>query len=111
LSRLSPEERFILASYYLDQRTLADNARTLAVHESTISRKLDKLNKSLRKQILTKLERSGMSRRQAEEALAVDVRDLRLNIRDRVAQETGPPAFSDKKAEVRAADVGPRPSG
>jgi RNA polymerase sigma-70 factor, ECF subfamily len=111
LSRLSPEERFILASYYLDQRTLADIARTLAVHESTISRKLDKLNKSLRKQILTKLERSGMSRRQAEEALEVDVRDLRLNIRDRVAQETGPPAFSDKKAEVRAADAGPRPSG
>ena len=52
-----------------------------------------------------------MSRRQAEEALEVDVRDLGLNIRDRVAQETGPPAFSDKKGEVRASDVGPRPSG
>jgi RNA polymerase sigma-70 factor, ECF subfamily len=111
LSSLSPEERFILASYYLDERTLAEIARTLAVHESTISRKLDKLNKSLRKQILTKLERSGMSRRQAAEALEVDVRDLRVNIRDRVAQETGPPAFSDKKGEVRASDVGPRSSG
>ena len=83
----------------------------LAVHESTISRKLDKLAKSLRKQIVVALERKGMSRRQAEEALQVDVRDLQLNIRGRLTQETGPPAFSDKKGEVRAPDVGPRASG
>ncbi len=111
LSRTAAEDRFILASYYLDGRTLAEIARTLAVHESTISRKLDKLAKSLRKQILTALERKGLSRRQAEEAMEVDVRDLRLNIRKRVAQETGPPPFSDKKGEVQAPDVGPRPSG
>jgi len=111
LSALSADERFILASYYLDGRTLAEIARTLAVHESTISRKLDKLAKSLRKHILTTLERKGMSRRQAEDAMEADVRDLRLNIRERVAQETGPPAFSDKKGEVRASDVGPRTSG
>ena len=37
-------------------RTLAEIARTLAVHESTVSRKLDKLAKSLRKQILPGLE-------------------------------------------------------
>jgi RNA polymerase sigma-70 factor (ECF subfamily) len=111
LSRLSAEERFILASYYLDGRTLAEIARTLAVHESTISRKLDKLAKFLRKQILIALERKGMTRRQAEEALQVDVRDLRLNIRDRLAQETGLPTFSDKKGEIRASDAGPRTSG
>jgi RNA polymerase sigma-70 factor (ECF subfamily) len=110
LSRLSAEERFILASYYLDGRTLAEIARTLVVHESTISRKLDKLAKSLRKQILAALERKGLSRRQAEEALEVDVRDLRLNIRDRMAQEMGSPTFSDKKVEVRGSDVGPQPS-
>ena len=111
LSGLSAEDRFILASYYLDDRKLADIARTLAVHESTISRKLDKLAKSLRKQIVSLLERKGMSRRQAEEALEVDVRDLSLNIRDRVAQETPAPAFSDKKGEVRTPDVGPQASG
>ena len=111
LSKASAEDRFILASYYFDGRTLAEIARTLAVHESTISRKLDKLAKSLRKKILTALERRGMSRRQAEEALEVDVRDLRLNIRNRVAQESGPPAFSDKKSEVPASDVGPGASG
>src|SRR6266404_4356737 len=111
LCRASAEDRFILASYYLDGRTLAEIARTLAAHESTISRKLDKLAKSLRKQILTALERKGMSRRQAEEALEIDVRDLRLNIRNQVAQETGPPAFSDKKGEIPAPDVGPPASG
>jgi RNA polymerase sigma-70 factor (ECF subfamily) len=111
LSRLSGEERFILASYYLDDRTLAEIARMLAVHESTISRKLEKLAKSMRKRILAALERKGMSRRQAEEALEVDVRDLRLNIRGRVAQETEARAFSEKKAEGPTSDLGPRASG
>ena len=104
LAALSAEDRFVLASYFLDGRTLAEIARSLGVHESTISRKLDKLAKSLRKQILAGLGRRGMSRRQAQEALEVDVRDLRVNIRSRLAQETGGPAFSKKKAEAPAGD-------
>jgi RNA polymerase sigma-70 factor (ECF subfamily) len=102
LAALPSEDRFVLASYFLDERTLAEIARTLMVHESTISRKLDKLAKSLRKQILAALRRRGMSRRQAQEALEVDVRDLRVNIRSRLAQETGGAAFSKKKAEAPA---------
>jgi RNA polymerase sigma-70 factor (ECF subfamily) len=104
LAGLPAEDRFVLASYFLDERTLAEIARTLGVHESTISRKLDKLAKSLRKQTLASLGRRGMSRRQALEALEVDVRDLRINIRSRLAQETGGPAFSKKKAEAPAGD-------
>ena len=111
LSRLAAEDRFILASYYLDGRTLAEIARTLAVHESTISRKLDKLARAVRKQIVVALEGKGMSRRQAAEALEVDVRDLQVNIRERLAQESAAQTFSDKKGEVRAPDVGPRASG
>ncbi len=106
LGELSIEDRFVLASYYLDDRTLADIARTLSVHESTISRKVDKLAKSLRKRILAGLGRRGMSRRQAEEALEVDVRDLGLNIRRRLAQETVTGTFPDKKAEAPAGDEG-----
>jgi RNA polymerase sigma-70 factor (ECF subfamily) len=102
LRALPSEDRFVLASYFLDERTLATIAGTLGVHESTISRKLDKLAKSLRKQLLASLGRRGMSRRQAQEALEVDVRDLRVNIRSRLAQETGGPAFSKKKAEAPA---------
>src|SRR6266699_3818510 len=66
LAALSSEDRLVLAAYFLDGRTLADIARMLGVHESTISRKLDKLAKSLRKQILAGLTRRGLSRRQAE---------------------------------------------
>jgi RNA polymerase sigma-70 factor (ECF subfamily) len=73
----------------------------LGVHESTISRKLDKLAKSLRKQIVAALGRRGMSRRQAEEALEVDVRDLHLDIRRSLTQESSPPAFSEKRVEAR----------
>jgi RNA polymerase sigma-70 factor (ECF subfamily) len=104
LAGLLAEDRLVLASYFLDGRTLAEIARTLGVHESTVSRKLDKLAKSLRKQILASLGRRGMSRRQAAEALEVDVRDLRVNIRSRLTQESGGPAFSKKKAEAPAGD-------
>jgi RNA polymerase sigma-70 factor, ECF subfamily len=104
LSSLPADERFMLAAYFLDSRTLAEIARMLSVHESTISRKLDKLAKSLRKQILAGLSRRGMSRRQAEEALEVDVRDLTLNIRDRLAQDSPPAAFHKKKVEAPAGD-------
>ena len=104
IAELSPEDRFVLASYYLDSRTLAEIARTLHVHESTISRKLDKFTKSLRKRILAGLGRRGMSRQQAQEALEVDVRDLQLNLRSRLLQENAQSAFSKKKAEARAGE-------
>jgi RNA polymerase sigma-70 factor, ECF subfamily len=102
LAALSAEERLVLSAYYLDGRTLADIARMLGVHESTISRKLDKLAKSLRKQILSSLSRRGMSRRQAEEAMEVDVRDLGLDIRRSLAQDSSPRAFSEKRVEAPA---------
>jgi len=97
LAALSSEDRMVLAAYYLDGRTLAEIARMLGVHESTISRKVDKLAKSLRKKILAGMIQQGMARRQAEEALEVDVRDLRLDIRRSLAQESPPAAFLEKK--------------
>jgi RNA polymerase sigma-70 factor (ECF subfamily) len=101
LAFLSSEDRTVLSAYYLDGRTLAEIARMLGVHESTISRKLDKLAKALRKQIVAGLGRRGMSRRQAEEALEVDVRDLQVDIRRSLAQESAHPAFSEKGVEAR----------
>ena len=101
LADLPAEDRMVLSAYYLDGRTLAEIARMLGVHESTISRKLDKLAKSLRKQIVATLTRAGMSRRQAEETLDVDVRDLQVNIRSSLAQETPPGPFSEKRVEAR----------
>ncbi len=101
LAGLASEDRIVLAAYYLDGRTLAEIARLMGVHESTISRKVDKLGKSLRKKILASLSQQGMSRRQAEEALDVDVRDLQVDIRRSLAQESPNDAFSPKKVQVR----------
>jgi RNA polymerase sigma-70 factor, ECF subfamily len=101
LTALPAEDRMVLSAYYLDGRTLAEIARMLGVHESTISRKLDKLAKLLRKQILSRLAQQGMSRRQAEEALETDVRDLQVDIRRSLSQETASPAFSEKRVEAR----------
>jgi RNA polymerase sigma-70 factor, ECF subfamily len=101
LAAASSEDRMVLSAYYLDGRTLAEIARMLGVHESTISRKLDKLAKALRKQIVAGLMRRGMSRRQAEEALEVDVRDLQIDIRRGLAQESASAAFLEKRVEAR----------
>ena len=84
LANLSAEERFLLSSYFLDGRRLAEIGRTLGVHESTISRKMEKLLAEVRKRIRKGLERRGMSRRQADEALETDVRDLELDVAARV---------------------------
>jgi RNA polymerase sigma-70 factor (ECF subfamily) len=99
LRALTAEERFVLASYFLDDRTLAEIARALRVHESTISRKVEKLTKQLRKQILKNLMKLGHSRRQAEEALSADVRDLAVDIRASLAQDSLAGAFSEKGAK------------
>jgi RNA polymerase sigma-70 factor (ECF subfamily) len=84
LAELATEERFILAAYFLDGRTLAEIGRMLRVHESTISRKLERLTQELRKRILRSLVQAGMSTRAAEEALDIDVRDLAINVRQRL---------------------------
>jgi len=100
LRSISAEDRFVLASYFLDGRTLVQIARALSVHESTISRKVEKLTKVIRKQILKSLARQGMSRRQAEEALAADVRDLAVDIRASLAQDSLQPPFSEERAKA-----------
>jgi RNA polymerase sigma-70 factor (ECF subfamily) len=107
LACLSGEDRMILSAYFIDGRTLAEIARMLSVHESTISRKLDKLAKAVRKQILAGLSRRGLTRRQAEEALQIDVRDLQMDIRRSLAQESPARAFSEKKVEARAGESPP----
>lgn len=97
LAALSPEDRFILCSYFLDERTLAEVARTLRLHESTISRKLDRICQAVRKNIKSGLRRLGMSHRQAEELFSeIDVRDLQVNLRARLAQENKVSTFSNK---------------
>lgn len=104
LGELSAEDRFTLASYYLDGRTLAEIARTLGLHESSVSRRLDRLSTGLRKRILAGLREQGMSHAQASEAMEADVRDLTVDLRSRLTQDSGSTTFPGSK--VPAADTG-----
>jgi RNA polymerase sigma-70 factor, ECF subfamily len=107
LAELSPEDRFTLASYYLDGRTLAEIARLLGLHESSVSRRLDRLATGLRKRILAGLRMQGMSHAQATEALETDVRDIQLNLRSRLTQDSQTNTFPDsRKVPAQDADDG-----
>jgi RNA polymerase sigma-70 factor (ECF subfamily) len=86
IGELSGEDKYILASYHLDGRKLAEIAKTLGVHESTISRKVERIATRLRGSILTHLQKQGLSRRQAEEALEADVRDIDMDVRAKFTQ-------------------------
>jgi len=99
LRHLEPEERFLMAAYYLDDRTLAQIAAVLHVHEATISRRLRRATESVRKEIVRTLMKAGMSRRAAEEALGTDPRDVDLKMDlKKLLQSSEPVAFTEKAA-------------
>ena len=101
LAELNAEERFLLSSYYLDQRTLAGIGRQLRVHESTISRKLERLTVELRKRVRKRWQASGLSPRRCDELLQeLDVRDLNVDVSANIRQETRPIAFYKKDGSV-----------
>jgi RNA polymerase sigma-70 factor (ECF subfamily) len=100
LKALSAEDRVLLTSYFLDGRTLAEIAKVLHVHESTISRKLDRLTTAIRKDIRSSLIGHGMSPRQADEAMQeLDVRDVTINVRETLQQEAESRTFYKQSPE------------
>jgi RNA polymerase sigma-70 factor (ECF subfamily) len=96
IAELPAEDRLTLAAYYLDGRTLAEIARMMCVHESTISRRLDRVASALRKNILHGLRQRGMSKRAAEEALDTDVRDLAVDVRASLTQDPAAGTFHER---------------
>jgi RNA polymerase sigma-70 factor, ECF subfamily len=101
LAALGAEERFLLAAYYLDRRTLAEIVRLGGVHESTISRRLERVTGGLRKRICKRLVQSGMSKRQAEEAMDVDVRNLQVRVSESLRQGTADSTFYQERGETQ----------
>jgi RNA polymerase sigma-70 factor, ECF subfamily len=81
VAELKGEERLLLASYYLDERSLAEIGVMLSLHESTVSRRLTKTIRRLRKRILHYLRAGCVDQRQAEELIQVDVRQISVDIR------------------------------
>ncbi len=99
LVALAAEERFLLAAYFLDRRTLAEIATLQGVHESTISRKLERVTSGLRRRIRKRMIDAGMSPRQADEAMQdVDVRDLRVQVSETLRQGTQHLPFYKEKS-------------
>ncbi len=89
LASLPAEDRFILANYYLDGRTLAEIARLLGVHESTISRRLERIVTATRKTIRARLISFGMSRTEAGKSMEIEVTELSVEVRRQLLQEDG----------------------
>jgi RNA polymerase sigma-70 factor, ECF subfamily len=97
LRRQNDENRFLLAAYFLDGQTLLQIAHVLGVHEATVSRKLQRTTRDVRKQILRNLQDAGLSRRAAEEALGTDPRDLDINLK-KLLQQSQSRAFPEQAA-------------
>jgi RNA polymerase sigma-70 factor, ECF subfamily len=100
LGSRSAEERYLMAAYYLDGQTLLEIARVLGVHEATVSRKLHRAAKEIRKQIGKNLERNGMSRRAAEELMGAgreELGDLEVNLK-KLLQNSQSDAFQEQAA-------------
>jgi RNA polymerase sigma-70 factor len=57
LAGLASRDRMILACYYVDQLTLAGIGRILHEHESTVSRQLDRIRRTLRESVTRALQR------------------------------------------------------
>src|SRR5277367_1873948 len=94
LTELGSEERYLLASYYLDQRTLADIGRQLRIHESTVSRKLERVTRELRKRVRKRLQAAGLSPRRCDELIQeLDIRDLNVDVAATLRQEVSSGTF------------------
>lgn len=101
LAQLTAEERIVLAFYYLDGRTLSEIARMLGVHESTVSRRLDKTTIGLRKKMLHRLRELGMSAREAEQTMAGGARGLDINLRSHLLHSSNHARSGDANRSTR----------
>lgn len=81
LARLPQEGRLLLTLYYLDERSLAEIGKFLNVHESTVSRRVNRLLQETRELVLGELEQQGLKAGAAMEALHTDVRRLSVDLR------------------------------
>ena len=76
LNELPPEDCTLLALYFLDHQTLAAIGELYSVHEATISRRLGRLLRGMRRGLRKELLARNCSLRQIEELMSADVRAI-----------------------------------
>ena len=85
LAQADASARLLLCLYFLDGRNLAQIGALLRVHESTVSRRLDRALANLRRLTRRELLRRGLRPAATEEAMRADPRWLRLDLRRSLA--------------------------
>jgi RNA polymerase sigma-70 factor (ECF subfamily) len=78
LVALTPRERLLLATYYVDRLTLAEIGRMLHEHESTISRQLERTRRALRENVEESLRRGSPARTDCPAEPALDDAQVEL---------------------------------
>ncbi len=81
IDAMAPQDRLRLQLYYGQDQTLAAIGRVLGEHEATVSRKLEKARKALRREVERALEAQGLKRDQMARAfeLAAGAPDLHMD--------------------------------
>ena len=100
LAALAARERMLLAGYYLDGLTLAQLGRMLGEHESTISRKLDRLRHELCQAVTAALRRELPARGGAAAQPAMD--EAQVELAFQYALEDSPFDLSRALARIAA---------
>lgn len=82
--------RLLLCLYFLDGRTMAEIALLLRVHESTVSRRLERALRQLRRSTRRELGRQGVRPAATDALLRSDPRWLRVDVRQALRAQEGP---------------------
>jgi len=66
----------------------------LRLHESTVSRKLERVTREMRKRVRKRLQAVGFHPRRCDELMQeLDIRDLNVDVTATLRQETSPGTF------------------
>lgn len=100
VAALEPADRLRLAYYYVHDLTLAQIGRLAGEHEATVSRKLERSRKSLRRAIEARLDADGVALREVEDWAEVARSAWDAALADALgvsAQDPPVPTFKEKR--------------
>jgi len=110
VANLDARDRLRLASYYLQHLTLAQIGRLVGEHEATVSRKLDRLRRELRRQVEAILrDQFKLSRDQIGACIDCALDDSRVDVAQ--ALHGANPERGPTSSTAPGQGVSPRPEG